>query len=188
MKREDVRWVAIDREDLLDVLLGEHEPPDAGRRSLSELDLRGTRLAVGYRDTPQGSHTPPALIVIPDGAVPETLSWLRTFAGEALPLSQYARVILASEWRQFEALPNVSADTGQRVDRWASIAVGEAISQVEGETELQNLPLSRLAGCFTTPVARAALVWCCEQATRTCVDRLRLLETDRRFGRRPVGV
>ncbi|MBN6742417.1 hypothetical protein JKG47_18235 [Acidithiobacillus sp. MC6.1] len=85
-------------------------------------------------------------------------------------------------------MSDVSANTRQRVDHWASIAVGEAISQVEGETELQSLPLSRLAGCFTTPVARAALIWGCEQATRTCVDRLRSLETDRRFGRRPVGI
>ncbi len=184
MKREDVRWVAIDREDLLDVLLGEHEPPDAGRRSLPELELRGTRLAVGYRETLQRGHILPSLIVIADGAAPETLSWLHTFAGEASPLSQYARVVLTSEWRQFEA----SADAGQRVDRWASIAVGEAISQVDGETQLQSLPLSRFAGCFTTPVARAALIWGREQATRTCVDRLRSLETDRRFGRRPVSV
>jgi hypothetical protein len=188
MKREDIRWVAIDREDLLDVLLGEHEPPNIGRRSLSELELRGTRLTVGYSDTSQRGHTPPSLIIIADDTVPETLSWLRTFAGESSPLSQYARVILASEWRQFEALLDVSVDTGQRVDRWASIAVGEAISQVDSETELQNLPLSRLAGCFTTPVARAALVWGEGQATRTCADRLRLLETDRRFGRRSVSV
>lgn len=189
MKREDIRWVAIDREDLLDVLLGEQEPPNAGRPSLYELELLKSKLALGIRAAAQHQRfASPSLIVIADDAVPETLSWLRTFAEEASPLSQYARVILSSEWRQFEIRLGSPPSTDQRTDRWASIAVGEAISQVDGETELQSLPLSRLAGCFSTPVARSALIWGQEQVTRTCVDRLRLLEADRRFGRRPVSI
>ncbi|MCD0492014.1 hypothetical protein LQD23_06860 [Chromobacterium violaceum] len=189
MKHDEFRWATVDREDLLDVLLGEHEPPSLGSRMLSEWELRGAKIAVGYRDTrSRRSYSPPSLIVIPDDSAPETLSWIRTFASEASPLSQYGRVILASEWHQFETLRGAFDFGEQRSDRWASIAVGEALSQMEGETNLQNLPLSRFAGCFSTPIARASLVWGHDEATRICADRLRLLESDRRFARRSVGV
>lgn len=189
MKDDKIRWAVVDREDLLDVLLGEYESRDSSRWTRPDLSLLGARLAIGYRDT-QGwpSYAPPSLVVIPDDTATETFSWLRTFAGEISPLSQYGRVILASEWHQFEENRNALNLVEHRSDRWASIAVGEALSQIEGETNLQNLPLSRFSGCFSTPIARASLIWGTDEATRTCTERLRLLESDRRFARRPVGV
>lgn len=189
MKNDEIRWAVVEREDLLDVLLGEHYPQDLSRRRLPELDLRGAKLAVGYRGA-QGprKYAPPSLIVIPNDTATETLSWLRTFADETFPISQYSRVVLASEWRQFSATSDALDLGQQRPDRWASIAVGEVLSQLEGDTNLQNLALSRFAGCFTTPIARASLLWGHDDATRTCTDRLRLLESDRRFARRSVGV
>lgn len=188
MRHDEIRWATIDREDLLDVLLGEHQLPDLDRIQ-SDLSLRGAKLAVGYRDVRGGGrYEVPALIVVPDDTATETFSWLRTFADEASPLSLYGRVALASDWRQFEMRRNVMGTSEQRPDRWSSIAVGEALSQMESETSLQNLPLSRFSGCFTTPIARAALIWGSNEATHACTNRLRLLESDRRFARRPVGI
>lgn len=189
MKHEEIRWATIDREDLLDVLLGEHQPTDLGRYIQPELGLGGVRLSIGYRDAQnRGGYKVPSLVVIADGIATETFSWLRTFADEASPLSQYGRVVLASDWRRFEVRRETIGFGDQRPDRWSSIAVGEALSQMEGEINLLNLPLSRFAGCFTTPIARAALIWGQDEATRICTNRLRQLESDRRFARRPIGV
>jgi len=154
MKQDEIRWATIDREDLLDVLLGEHQPPDLDRRMQPDLAPRGARLAVGYRGArDRGGYGTPSLIVIPDETATETFSWLRTFADEVSPLSQYGRVALASDWRRFEVQKETPCIGEQRPDRWSSIAVGEVLSQIEGETSLQNLPLSRFAGCFTTSCA-----------------------------------
>lgn len=189
MKHDTIRWTAVDRENLIDVLLGEHEPVNAGRLTLPEQELRAGKVAVGYPDVRRmHGYAPPSLMVIADESATETFSWLRTYAGEVFPLSQYARVVLASEWSQFQARRDSPEFGEQRSDRWASVAVGEALCQVDGETDLQNLPLSRIGGCFSAPVARAALLWGHNEATRHCVDRLRILETDRRFGRRSAGV
>lgn len=189
MMHDEFRWAIVDREDLLDVLLSEHEPPNLSSWTPLARGLRGAKLAIGYRNTRSRlSYLPPSLIAIPDDSATETFSWIRTFASEVSPLSQYGRVVLASEWHQFENLRSVFDFGEQRSDRWASIAVGEALSQMEGETNLQNLPLSRFAGCFSTPIARASLVWGHDEATRICADRLRQLESDRRFARRSVGV
>lgn len=189
MRQDEIRWVTIDREDLLDVLLAEHQPPDANHRMQPDLAPSGTRLAVGYRGARVGrNYAVPSLIVIPDDTATEAFSWLRTFADEVSPLSQYGRVVLASDWRRFEVQRETFCLGEPRPDRWSSIAVGEALSQIEGETSLLNLPLSRFAGCFTTPIARTALIWGHDEATHTCTNRLRQLESDRRFARRPVGV
>lgn len=188
MRQDEIHWATIDREDLLDVLLGEHQPQGL-RRIQPDLAPRGTRLTVGYRGARGGGgYGAPSLIVIPDDTATETFSWLRTFADEVSPLSQYGRVALASDWRRFEVQHDAFCLGEQRPDRWSSIAVGEALSQMEGETNLLNLPFSRFSGCFTTPIARAALIWGHDEATHTCTNRLRQLESDRRFARRPVGI
>lgn len=211
MKQNKIRWAMIGREDVLDVLLGEHQPPDTDLRMEPDLAPRGAKLAVGYRgvqDREDYGGLPlipvmlsmstagrdrelcgaPSLIVLPDETATEILSWLRTFADEVSPLSQYCRVVLASDWRRFEVQNERFFIREHRPDRWSSIVIGEALSQIEGETNLQNLPLSRFAGCFTTPIARTALIWGNDEATQTCTNRLRQLERDRRFARRPVGI
>lgn len=189
MRQDEIRWATIDREDLLDVLLGEHQPADLVHQMPPDLAPRTTRLTVGYRDARDRSdYETPSLIVIPDETATETFSWLRTFADEVSPLSQYGRVALVSDWRSFEVQNTPYRIGKQRPNFWSSIAIGEALSQIEGETSLQNLPLSRFAGCFTTPIARAALIWGNDEAIQTCTNRLRHLESDRRFARRPVSI
>ena len=68
MKQDEIRWAVVDREDLIDVLLGEHELPNIGLRMLSEPELRGSRLSIGYKAESQRrlGYAPPSLIVIPD--------------------------------------------------------------------------------------------------------------------------
>ncbi|MGY5942292.1 hypothetical protein [Stenotrophomonas forensis] len=188
MKRDDFRWVAVDREDLLDLLLGEFSPPEPLGREPPRLNARGTKLAVGFRALQGSSRQLPALVVVPDSAVAETFSWLRTFAEETSPLSQYARVISQADWESFSQLSATSEANGRIIASWACVALGEAISQVDGDTGLKNLPLSRLAGCFTMPVARASVIWKSDHATQQCVERLQILENEKRFARRPVGV
>lgn len=188
MKHDEICWILVDREDLLDVFLAEYMPKHSSQIP-PESALLGVKIAVGYRCTQyQPEFAYPSLIVIPDSSANETLSWLRTFAGEVFPLSQYARVLLLSEWHQYDKLHD-SLDFGEpRSYRWASMIVGEALCQIEGEASLQNLPLSRFAGCFTTPIARASIIWKNRDTTLACTDRLRQLENDRRFSRRSVGV
>lgn len=189
MRHNEIRWATIDREDLLDVLLGEHRPLDFDRHMSPDLGLYGGKLAIGYRDIQNRvGYRAPSLVLVPDDTAAETFSWLRTFADEVSPISQYVRVTLVSDWRNLELRNEAFGFTEQRPDVWSSIAVGEVLSQLEGETSLMNLPLSRFAGCYTTPIARASLIWGGDEATWSCTNRLRQLESDRRFARRPVSV
>jgi len=179
----------VSKEDLLDVLLGEHSPQGLSTPSFPSLDSKGGRLALGYpEESAAGSYAPPSLVVLHDETVADTMSWLRVYASEASPVSQFARVALASDWRTFgEGTGSLRIDDG-RPDRWACVAVGEALAQADGDADLQKMPLSRLSSCFSMPVGRASILFGQGQSTRICVDRLRAIASDRRLGRRTVSV
>lgn len=95
----DIRWFAVAREDLLDVLLGEATPNGPPGLTLPLPELRRGMLALGYKPEyarAMGRNTP-AIVVLEDKFIIETLSWLRVYAEEAFPISQFARVIRLSD-------------------------------------------------------------------------------------------
>lgn len=189
MKTAPIRWHTLDRNDLFDVVLGEHRPSTVGRLTIPLNEVTSSTFVAGYSEALSSlkSYQPPSLLVIGDQSSAEMFSWLRAYAAEASPLSQFARVVLVSDWRNFgDDGRNMSSS--QREDRWASVVLGETLSQGEVDVDLHALPLSRGGGTFSMAVARAALIYGPGDATRTCVDRLRLVEADRRFARRSVGV
>lgn len=184
-----IRWQAVSREDLLDVLLGEFSPSEGGSSLFPTAETKNGKLALGFRaNSKHFGVEPPAVVVVGDRQVSETMSWLRTYASEAFPVSQYARIVLASDWETFGAMSSSLPLDAPRPDSWASVAVGEALSQSDGDTELLQMPLSRIASCFSLPVGRTALQFGEGEPTRLCVDRLRSISLDKRFGRRPLSI
>jgi hypothetical protein len=189
MNKANIRWNTVGREDLLDVLLGEHRPQGLSASSFPLLESKEGQLALGYPEAAAfESYSPPSLVVINDDVVADTLSWLRVYAGEASPISQFARVVLASDWQTFgEGTGSLRLEDG-RSDRWACVTVGEAMAQTDGDADFHNMPLSRLTSCLSMPVGRSSLLFGQGDSTRICVDRLRAVASDSRFGRRAVSV
>ncbi|WP_377156314.1 hypothetical protein ACFJIX_29085 [Roseateles sp. UC29_93] len=188
--KQDVRWFAVAREDLIDVLLGEEEPRGGGALSPADLELRHGALALGYRPLSYGARTAsqPTAVVIPDNSAVETLSWLRVYAEEAFPISQFARVARLTDWDIFGRIGSSTSEYSFRPERWASVAVGETLAQADSEVDLQAMPLSRIASSLSLPVGRTASLFGHGEPTRVCVDRLRILCDDARLGRRAIGV
>ena len=189
---EAIRWFAVGREDLLDVLLGEASPSGQSSSTPSLPDLRAGKLALGYLDddgAEMSSISGPSLVIVEDESATETMSWLRAFADEAFPISQFARVVKLSDWVTFSSTRKNSRHVGDfYLERWASVSVGEVLAQAESEVDLRNMPLSRLASSLTLAVGRASHVFGSDDATHQCVDRLRTISSDSRFARRPVTV
>ncbi|MGN8082463.1 hypothetical protein [Variovorax sp. 22077] len=187
---EVIRWFAVSREDLLDVLLGEASPNGLSFSTPPLRDLQAGRLALGYLD--DGAVSPmsgPSLVIVEDESSIETMSWLRAFADEAFPISQFARVVKLSDWVTFSSKRNSSTQVGDFYpERWASVSVGEVLAQAESDVDLRNMPLSRLASSLTLPVGRASHLFGRGDATQQCMDRLRTVSSDLRFARRPVTV
>lgn len=187
---EVIRWFAVGREDLLDVLLGEASPIGHSFSVPPLPDLRAGKLALGYRDddgAAMSSMCGPSLVILEDDSATETMSWLRAFAEEAFPMSQFARVVKLSDWVTFSSRRSKFSDDFHP-ERWASVSVGEVLAQAESDVDLQNMPLSRLASSLTLPVGRASQLFGGGEATQQCVERLRTVSSDARFVRRPITV
>lgn len=189
---EAIRWFIVGREDLLDVLLGEASPTGQFFSVPPLPNLRAGKLALGYLNADRTETPPlpgPSLVIVGDESLTETLSWLRAFAEEAFPINQFARVVTLSDWVTFSSKTKNSSDVGNFYpERWASVSVGEVLAQAESDVDLQSMPLSRLASSLTLPVGRATHLFGSGDATQQCVDRLRTVSTDSRFGRKPVTV
>ena len=186
---EAIRWYRVTREDLLDVLLGEHKPVEPSEPNLPSKPHGDAHITVGFRgDVFANLSAAPGIVALGDRFIADTLSWLRAFAGETFPISQFARVVLASDWAALGETSGDSRHIKGRPDRWACIAVGESLAQSDGDADLQGIPLSRFSSCLTTPVGRAKLLFGEGHATKYCVERLRFISADPRFGRRALAL
>ncbi|WP_155713110.1 hypothetical protein [Burkholderia stagnalis] len=188
MNEHFIRWQMYPRDIVPEALLGAlHRWNGPAQFSIEPYDLRESRIAVGYSDSRmKADYNPPVLLVLEDESAIEALAWLRTYAPETAPLSQYARVVTSQDWAIFNSLPRDVRDS--REDIWASVILGEVLAHGETDVELAAVPLSRAGACFSMAIARAACTHGTDEATKMCADRLRQVEADRRFVRRAVTV
>jgi hypothetical protein len=187
MNKDGILWHTVPRDIVPEVLLGGRHAFRFGRPSFDSFDLAGLGVAVGYAESRSDSeYNPPCLLVLGEKAAAETFSWLKVYAKETSPLSQYARVISGDDWSRFGNSGLFKRES--REDVWASVLLGEVLAQGEAEIDMASLPLSRAGACFSMAIARATCTHGTDDAMRICIDRLRKIEADRRFVRRAVTV
>lgn len=188
MKIDNLIWYAAEKEEIPEVAFGtgtlrrresllspSSDPSEAPAR------VAFSRDEIGARD-----YRPPSLFMLRHKDAAETLSWLRVYAKEAFPLSQFARVVTDADWEGIYSKHSEGLTT--RTDKWASVVLGEILAQGEPDIELEGLPLSRASACFSASVARANYVHDSFDVTRTCVERLRSISDDSRFVKRAVSI
>lgn len=182
-------WYQLSRDELPSVAFGmpvpQHSSLDSEPSSSFNPDVAGS-VGFSWEGTNSLEYHPPTVFVLQNQNLFETLSWLRVYARDAFPLSQFGRVVSMDDWKM------IAEDDGMgrsfRDDRWASVVLGELLAQSEQDALLDSLPVSRAQACFSTAVARTHKLYDSYKATRTCTDRLRTIESDPRFLRRSVAV
>lgn len=187
MNTENLLWYVAKREDLPEMAFGigdfrERNYPIRGELALGEaVRVAFARDVVGSLD-----YQPPSIFVLDERSAPETLSWLRVYARGVFPLSQFARVVTEADWG---LLSRGEADgRATRTDKWSSVILGEILAQADFEGDLESLPVSRAAACFSSSIARAVFLHDSHAVTRACTERLRDIAKDARFGKRVISV
>lgn len=188
MTMNNIRWQMFKPNALPDALFGYVRPEKFGNTYIHRVRLDENMVAVGFAETERElPYNPPSVIVVGDRGSPEIFSWLKVYAPQTSPLSQFTRVISIDDWDAFQDGEHRKT-AFHRSDRWASVVLGEVLAQGDADTELSAIPLSRASACFSTAMARSFIVHGHEYATKTCTNRLTELEADKRFVSRSVSV
>lgn len=186
---DNLEWQMFDLDVLPEALFGYSHFRSFGGSYINRIRLEEKNIAIGFtHGVNETNFNPPAIIILSDNGFAEILSWLKVYAPATSPLSQFARVLSVSDWDAFQESSISKNLMIRRADGWASLVLGEVLAQGESDLELSLLPLSRAAACFSTAMARTSIVHAHDSAIRTCLDRLIVLEADRRFVRRSVTI
>lgn len=192
MNRSDLRWVGIDKTQLPRLLLGRHI--DVGESTWGvEHAIHLSGIAVGFQEEELLSlhGGTPSVIVFADDVMIDALSWLKAFAPETSPLSQFARVLSYSDWRLFSERSDGDylkrGGIESQTIRWACVILGELLSQTDGASKLSALPLAHASSCFSMTFAKARLLHDSHDVTDICIKRFRSLQDERRLARRTLS-
>lgn len=188
MNLPKLTWYSVEKDELPALAFG--APVSGKKQPWADpspcSDMAGAVVGFAWEGVDSLDYRPPAIFVLDGKREAETLSWLRVYARDAFPLSQFARVLSLDDWRLIGEDDGVGRSF--RDDRWASLILGELLAQSEPDVALEAVPIARAQACFSTPIARAHKFYESHAATRACTERLRAIEADSRFLRREIGV
>jgi len=185
MKRS-IKWYASDREELPEFTIGRGSIKKYFQKANDKLAITGTSgFTVGISQDESGQPFP-ALFVVSDEAYYDIFSWTSTFAPDAFPLSQFARVTLETDAKSLGEFLLKGGTNRSRSEQWSSIILGELLGQGGGDVDVSSVPYSRSAACFSTSIARTWILYDSEAAAANVAKRLRKIESDKRFVRRGV--
>lgn len=191
MKNNESIWYAFERESLPAALQGVVDTRLNGPAlTFGAPRPREGDIVVGFCERPNyQERLAPLLIVTNEVSTFDVFSWMATYAPNTFPLSQFARVISDVDWEFLTSLSDERSYKYMHEDRWASLILGELLAQGENDSELSGIPFSRANACFSSAIARASLIYPKNsRAFSTCLNRLRKIESDSSFVRRPVSV
>ena len=187
MKRS-IKWHAGDREDLPDFTIGKGSLKKYYQKSSEKLTpTTKTGLTVGISEDSAGQIYP-VLFVVSDSSYYDIFSWTNTFAPDAFPLSQFARVALETDAKSLRDLLLSDGVNRNRSEQWSSVILGELLGQGGGDTDISSVPFSRSAACYSTSIARTWLLYDSEAAAANVAKRLRKIESDKRFVKRGISL
>lgn len=183
-----IDWYCFNRNQLPEALFAVESLDSLGGILVDLYETEPTEIAFGYLRDNEISSSSPSLLVMQDNKMAEIFSWLRAYAPETSPLSQFARIITYADFKVFQANRSNDPIYWDKVDGWGSLILGEALSQGDMDISVDKLPLSRAQATFSMAVAKSAITYANNDLTNICIDRLKILEMDSKFVNRSVSI
>lgn len=185
-----MKWYFFPKDVLPNVLLSSHHPERLGGVLVEHPSINATDIILGYCDDiyHQPNYTPPAIIALPENKSAEIMAWLKTYAPDTFPLSQFARVLKPMELKQYESNSIKKTKHNFHFNRWSSVILGEILAQGEIDISLDTLPLSRGQATYSHTIARVNACYGGNQYKELCIDRLKLTETDKNLVSRTLTI
>ncbi|QVW21930.1 hypothetical protein KJF94_18810 [Pseudomonas hormoni] len=185
----DLKFAFSSRDDLPDALFSMLNSPHITTNSIEAVESVGLGAILGYpTQSSQHGYSSPYLIVLPSVKPFELFAWLKTYAPETFPLSQFCRVISRADFDSVKKSAGQGNVFWQRPDRWPSVILGEMLAQSDGDSSVPSIPLSRATATYSFSVARASISHRDDNVTQECINRLESLSSDRKFVERLIHI
>jgi hypothetical protein len=189
---EKMKWYAFPKDILPMVLLSSQHPDTLDGINIKNPRFNTNNITLGYCDNiyNQKNNTPPAIISLPKEKSAEVMAWLKTYAPETYPLSQFARVLQPVELEIHDSYIAINKKRKHEfyLHRWASVILGEILAQGETDVSLNTLPLSRSQATYSHAIARVSACHNSNKYKNLCMERLKCLEADKNFVVRTLKV
>lgn len=177
------------RDDLPDALFSMLTSSGMLKHSIEAVESTGLGAILGYPKQSLGhGYISPYLIILPSAKPFELFAWLKTYAPETFPLSQFCRVLSKNDFDSINNSIGQGREFWNRPDRWPSVVLGEMLAQSDGESSVASIPLSRATATYSFAVARASIAHKDDSVTRECINRLESLSSDQRFVERLINI
>jgi len=178
-------WYPLDRQELPRILVGEGHPSGFGQRQPSPVR---SDVLLGMA-SPEHGEEPVVAVALVGSSRSEIFSWVSTYAEEMFPLTQFCRVCSFEDWTELGLDMRKEFGVGGVHPIWPSLVLGEMLGQSEADLDVAGAPLARAAASYSFAVARTAFLYPHDdRAEAMCIRRLKMAESDSRFGRRPIAV
>lgn len=177
------------RDDLPDALFSMWMSLEIPKKTIEEVEAKGLGAILGYSmQSSEHGYISPYLIVLPALKPFELFAWLKTYAPETFPLSQFGRVVSRKDFDSLKKITGGDNIFWERPDRWPSVVLGEMLAQSDGDISIGSIPLSRATATYSFSVARASIAHKSDFVTQECISRLESLSSDRRFVDRLINI
>lgn len=180
MLTSHITWRSVDRQELLQILMGrEPQSPNYNRDSYPRADFCDA--ALGFSKLEGSDEEFQSFLVIEDRKVDELLAWFHSYAEELMPLSMHCRVLPASDFDLFRhASP--PHQTQPALSIWSCLVLGELLYQKGPNRQIIDTPLSWINTCAFAALGRAFLSYGTRSGVmESCLKRLVALDKDHRF-------
>ncbi|MCB4797022.1 hypothetical protein LGR51_21250 [Pseudomonas sp. NP21570] len=186
---EELKWYVFPRNSLPEALLSAGAPELFRATAVGDPALVSSDLVLGYHvDDLKRRYYTPSVLILPEQKPAEIMAWLKIYAPETSPLSQFGRVLSLSDYRLIQKRTTKAHKYTKQPGRWSSIILGEILAQGDMESSIEALPLSRAQATFSSAIANAAMYYSDESLVENCIGRLEQLEKDGRFVTRTLAV
>ncbi|WP_454911270.1 hypothetical protein [Stutzerimonas chloritidismutans] len=185
----ELKFAFSSRDDLPDALFSMLNSPHIPKHSIEAVEPIGLGAILGYpKQSSEHGYSSPYLIILPPAKPFELFAWLKTYAPETFPLSQFGRVVSRADFDSVKKSTGRDKIFWQRPDRWPSVVLGEMLAQSDGDSSVVSIPLSRAIATYSFSVARASVAHKDDFVTQECINRLESLSSDRRFVERLIHI
>lgn len=192
MIEEIAFWAPQHAQELVEIFVNNSSTEQSYRPYLQNTVPRHTGMAVAFpvAEGASASRGYPCLLLVSEEKISDIFSWAHTYSQKIFPFSQFCRIMTFDDFdRLSRSSDKMAISTISSISQsWASVVLGEFLSQTEGQFDLPGIPYASVNSCYSQVMANIASTFESESLFDLAGKRLLQIEIQQKLGMRPVSI